>query len=415
MIRIFKFGGASVKDADSIRNLLSILKEEDSESHLVIVVSAMGKTTQKLEDIFQKVSVGENFTAEFEELKNYHLAIQKDLINSSFGVLDEIFIQIKESLENAHPNYYQGLDEVLSFGEILSTTLIAEFLNQEIQINWLDARKLVKTNDMFGEARINWKETAHNLKNEINALKSNMFIIQGFIGSTDKGETTTLGKEGSDFTASIIANCLNAESVTFWKDVPGIMNADPKKMLEAQVYDQLSYQEIAEMTYYGAKVIHPKTITPLAQKRIPLFVKSFLLTKEKGTTISSGIEGKVPIPTFIIQPKQAVVTVRVQDGTFIDEKKLVDILNKLDQLNVKVNMMQMSALTFTFCFDERKDKLESLMNSLQQKYSATYNSNLTLATIKNYDEESINKLPPHKMNILEQKSRAVFHRLYEPI
>jgi aspartate kinase len=414
MIRIFKFGGASVKDADSIRNLLTILKEQDKHSLLVIVVSAMGKTTQKLEDIFQKVSTGEDFESEFEQLKSYHLYIQKELLNSS-DVLSEIFTQIEESLKRSHPNYYQGLDEVLSFGEILSTTLIAEFLNLEINAKWLDARKIIKTNDMFGEARINWKTTERNLKNEIDTNESQMYIIQGFIGSNDKGQITTLGKEGSDFTASILANCLNADNVTFWKDVPGIMNADPKKMLEAQVYDQLSYQEIAEMTYYGAKVIHPKTITPLAQKGIPLFVKSFILKEEKGTTIFSSIEGKVPIPTFIIQPKQAVITVRVQDGTFIDEKKLVDILNTLDQLNVKVNMMQMSALTFTFCFDERKDKLEAIMDSLQKKYSATYNSDLTLATVKNYNEEAITKLPEYRLNILEQKSRSVFHRLYEPV
>lgn len=408
MVRIFKFGGASVKDASAVRNLLMILKKEGLKNG-VIVVSAMGKTTVALENMAEQAFKLEPYDESLQKILGYHARIQQELKISS-SRFEEYTKSLRLSLKKRYQDKYAFQDLIISYGELFSTSIIEEFLSKEIPLKWLDARELICTNDAFGEAQVIWPETISRVKERI--LPGELCITQGFIGSSENGQTTTLGKEGSDYTAAILANCLDAESVTVWKDVPGILNADPKLMEETRRFDQLSYQEITEMTYYGAKVIHTKTMAPLAKKSIPLFVRSFLEPEAKGTVIHADDTLKVQIPTFIFKFNELVVTLRPKNNEFIDEEKLMRVFQVLKQNHIKINLMQNSALTFTFCFDFHEAKLNSIKAAFSKDFIFRYNNELHLATIKNYDKHSIEKLPRPKAIFIEQKSRSVFHRLY---
>ena len=413
-MKVFKFGGASIKDANSIKNMTDIVAEYPGDS-IVIVVSAMGKTTNHLEEIFFKKLKGEDFGADLEKLTQYHSMIIRDLFKGKMDVelnpVKELFAELDSILGSnvKNRNGAQLYDAVVSFGELLSSTIIGLYMQGNgMKINWIDARKLIKTDQTYREGKIEWEITDSLVKSALKEkLSETNFITQGFIGSTKDGNTTTLGREGSDFTAAIFGACLNAESVTIWKDVPGILNADPKRFDKTQLYSNLSYQEAAEMTYYGASVIHPKTIKPLANKNISLLVKSFENPSLEGTEINKGDAHDLP-PTYVIKDKQCLVSFGVKDLTFINEKNLSIIFHILDKLNIKINMMQNSAVSLTICFDYREDKVSNLLNTLENDFKILYNQDLQLITIKNYTQDAVNIVAANRNILVEQRTRHTY-------
>ncbi len=412
-MRIFKFGGASVKDADGVRNLYQIVSLH-RDKPLVIVVSAMGKTTNALEVIAKKAFAQENFQDELMQLVDYHQNICNDLFNETPQDISNWLVQLDETLKSPNENWLQFYDQIIPFGELISTSIVYHYIKEQVSCEWLDARSVIKTNSFFTEANIDWQLTEHFIARDLTDLLVNGPVVtQGFIGSDLTGKTTTLGREGSDFSGAIFAYCLKAESLTVWKDVPGLLNADPKKFEGAELFDELSYQEVTELTFYGAKVIHPKTIRPLAQRDIPLYVKSFIDPSGAGTVIAD----KEKISTkhcFVFKENQLLVTLRVKDSSLMDEKKLVKIFQATSHANIKINLMHNSALTFTICMDDNMDKLGKLKDYLAGDFSVLYNEGLHLATIKNYESGSFSMLPAMGEKILEQQTRNNYQVLYRP-
>jgi aspartate kinase len=413
-MKVFKFGGASIKDGASIINMSEIIAEH-SDTPLVVVVSAMGKTTNQLEQVLFKKIRGESVISDIDALRTCHKNIVLEIFNERSGEVVKKVELIIDALESKIlsttriKNISQLYDSVVSFGELLSSTIIAEYLNSiGIPIQWIDARKVLKTDETYREGKIEWEITHALIKKEIgDKLSVTNFITQGFIGSSINGHTTTLGREGSDFSAAILGAGLEAESVTIWKDVPGILNADPKRFENTELFFNLSYQEAAEMTYYGASVIHPKTIKPLANKNIPLLVKSFDNPGLDGTVINQGDLHKLP-PTFVVKDNQCLISFGVKDLTFINEKNLSIIFHILDKFNIKINMMQNSAVSLTICFDNRQDKITDLVKTLENDFKILYNQNLQLITIKNYSQEAIDMVSKDKEILVEQRTRNTY-------
>jgi aspartate kinase len=409
-MQVFKFGGASVKDADGIKNLAEIVKLNSNEP-LLIVLSAMGKTTNALEKLtdryfYQK----EDILSAFDEVKAYHFQILHQLFtDDKHPVFDEIsntFVEIDWIIEDEPVDSYDFIyDQIVSMGEIVSTRIVSHYLNFiGIHNQWVDARSYIQTNNTYREAKIDWAKTELLIRKDLaQQLEKQICITQGFIGNTSENFTTTLGREGSDFTAAIFASCLNAKAVTVWKDVPGILNADPKLFDNCIKFDELSYTEAIEMTYYGATVIHPKTIKPLQNKLIPLYVKPFLAPKESGTMIREAqIEIKTPI--IIVKKNQVLVTLKTRDLSFITENHLRDIFKAFADANLKVNILQISALSFSASFDFRKDKFETFFNAVKIDFEMRFNSPLKLITIRHSNEDSIKKYIKTEI-YLEQRSR----------
>jgi len=408
---IFKFGGASVKDANAVINVGKIIKARANNQSLLIVISAMGKTTRELEMLANLTWNNRPTDESLSSIVTYHRKIIDELNVKDSMKFEQLVSELTNMLTYTQFNSFEAFnDAVMAFGELFSTRIVAAYLETIMKVQWLDVRNFIITDEQYGEATINWKETKKRMT--LSTFENCITITQGFIGQAITGNTTTIGKEGSDYTAAIFASMLNASSVTVWKDVPGIMNADPKKMGISQVYDVLSYQEIAEMTYYGAQVIHPRTLTPLAQQNIPLFVKSFNDPFNPGTIINSKQEARVTVPTFIHLENQTLVTLRPRDNSFIDESVLMHVFKVLNDLNIKINLMQNSALTFSFCFKGENHKIEKLRGKLSADFVFTYNENLQLITVKNYDEKSIEMLPDFSNELIVQKTRSVFQRLY---
>lgn len=395
-------------------NMTAIISKYPADD-LVIIVSAMGKTTNQLEEIVFTRSNHQAYKEAFEVCKVYHKEIVEALF-SEFAPkiltkLDVLFHQIlniigSESIVEDQNKFY---DAVVSYGEIISSTIISEYLNHlKIKNRWTDARKIIKTDGSFREARVNWEITCQNILDFMHfGGKRRIYLTQGFIGSSENDHITTLGREGSDFTAAIFAACLNAESVTIWKDVPGILNADPKRFSDTQLYQNISYQEAAEMTYYGASVIHPKTIKPLANRRIPLYVKSFENPDLNGTLINEVNMYDLP-PAYVVKENQCLISFQVRDLDFINEKSLSIIFHVLDLLNIKLNMMQNSAVSFTCCVDNNPSKINKLLNTLQNDFKIRYNDRLLLFTVKNYNEEAIRKISHKKDILVEQRTRHTY-------
>lgn len=404
-INIFKFGGASVRNADAIRNIAEIVR---SFSHykLVIVISAMGKSTNALETIAEKKVRNESYENELERLKSYHVNIAMSLLPGSHPVhqrINELFGLYEESLLRSLP-YPLLYDQTVCYGELISTSLVSAYLHHMgIPCQWIDARHCIMTDSTFQEAKIDWEETEKHIKKAIDFHDSQIFLTQGFIGSHGE-RTTTLGREGSDFTAAIFASCLKAKGVTIWKDVPGILNADPKIVMDAVLFEELPYREAAEMTYYGASVIHPKTIKPLANKQIPLFVKSFDQPDNNGTVIHNCLLHH-PHPSIIFKKNQCLITFQVKDYTFVNEGNLSVIFHAFARLNLKINLMQNSAISFSVCTDYDHLKIEDLIADLKADFDIYYNTGLTLLTIKNYDQKTLKKYSKVPAILLEQLTR----------
>lgn len=408
-MKVFKFGGASVRNADAIRNAAQIIRSYQHEG-LVVVVSAMGKTTNALERVLSAFRIDKTHQVEVSNLVKFHQQIAADLFPTAHPIHKEIESwggSLEEQLFK-HADEDCQYDQVVSLGEIISSRIVAEYLIQEdLNCQWLDARQFVKTDSNFREARVDWDATTAKLGTLL-PVKGTL-LTQGFIGSNGS-LATTLGREGSDFSAAIFASCLGAESVTIWKDVPGVMTADPKRLPDAKTFDELPFREAAEMTYYGASVIHPKTIKPLANKRIPLLVKNFDNPALEGTRIHECKIDKIP-PLIVFKDNQCLISCHVMDYTFINEPQLETIFNALSTHGLKVNLMQNSAISFSFCLDFSERKVMRLIEYLSNQFEVYYNTGLTLITIKNYDEalfETYRKLP----NImLEQSSRSTLQVL----
>lgn len=411
-MKVFKFGGASLKNASAILNMVSIVKAY-ADSPLLVVVSAMGKTTNALESILSSFRKDGDYLEEIQSLRSYHFGICDNLFEDPEPVKKKLEAVLEELTENLKTpgEYDQVYDQVISLGEVISSVIVSYCLiDQGLASQWLDARKYIITDTSFREGKVDWKKT----EEQIHQLKADwlhtIFLTQGFIGSNELGFTTTLGREGSDYTAAIFASCLQAESVTIWKDVPGVMSADPKRLPGAIVFDELPYTEAAEMTYYGASVIHPKTIKPLALKQIPLFVKSFDNHALPGTKIHDCRVENLP-PLIVFKDNQCLLSCRVTDYTFINEEQMSIIFDVLADLDIKINVMQNSAISFSFCIDFRESKLNHLLDRLQQYFEVYYNTGLTLITVKNYDAATFDEYRKKPGILIEQSSRSTLQIL----
>ncbi|MDL5048736.1 aspartate kinase [Oscillatoria amoena NRMC-F 0135] len=412
-MNVFKFGGASLKSAPAIRNMAAIVKA-NSGRPLVVVVSAMGKTTNALEALLALYRQGKPYQAELDALKSYHLNLAADLFTDKSilkGVSDYFELLTRQLKPGPEDQVY---DQVVSMGELISSHIVHRFLVQSgIACALKDARQFILTDDCFREGKVNWETTRMNIQTLLPAVKNQILLTQGFIGSTAAGYTTTLGREGSDYTAAIFASCLDADSATIWKDVPGVMTADPKRIPGATVFTELPYKEAAEMTYYGASVIHPKTIKPLAVKGIPLYVKSFDNPELPGTIIHECRIENIP-PLIVFKENQCLVSCRVTDYTFVNEQQLSLIFHALSELDIRINVMQNSAISFSFCIDYREHKLIALIERLRHHFDVFYNTNLVLITIKNYDEPTVEAYRKKTNLLLEQSSRSTFQVLVKP-
>jgi aspartate kinase len=408
---VFKFGGASVKDADGIVNLASVVKRFEGEQ-LVIVVSAMGKTTNALEKLTKAYIDGDDTVHDiFENVKKYHYTILEQLFERSHPVFDEVantFVEIDWIIEDEpHDDYDFTYDQIVSIGELVATRIVNAYLNKAgIKSRWLDVRGYIHTDNTYREGIVQWDKTRFVINRDIPGLLQNSIVVtQGFLGGTSENFTTTLGREGSDYTASIFAACLGAESVTTWKDVPGILNADPKFFEDTVKFDELSYNEAIEMTFYGASVIHPKTIKPLQNAKIPLMVKSFTDPEAPGTVIKDNAVNQFLKPIIILKQNQVLLSVSAKDYSFISENHLSEIFGFFSKCHVKVNMMQTSALSFTVCIDLYEERFKKLLQALSHDFKVKYNDGLSLITMRHYTPSSLSALAADKTVLLEQVSR----------
>lgn len=400
-----------MRTADAVRNASTIVGMFPKEK-LLIVASAMGKTTNALERILELGRTGRSFEAEWQQLRDYHLGVMKGLFASDdpvFKTVDAQFEEIRTGVVVAG-DYDMVYDQVVSVGELISTTILASFLKKAFDVEWIDARKYVATDSNFREGKVQWTETERRIAALKPTLEDRIVVTQGFIGGDPQGRTTTLGRDGSDYSAAIFASALGAGSVTIWKDVPGVMNADPKRLNGAVVFEELPFKEAAEMTYYGASVIHPKTIKPLANRNIPLYVKSFDDPSLGGTVIHECVVRNLP-PLIVFKENQCLVSCKVTDYTFVSEEQLSTIFRLLAKMDVRINLMQNSAISFSFCVDFREQKVMNLIEELSKQFEVYYNTGLTLITIKNYDNKTFNDYRKKPGIILEQSSRSTLQLL----
>ena len=408
-MRIFKFGGASVKDAAGINNVHDLLQIVGFED-VLLVVSAMGKTTNALEIVVQNYfEKSAELQSSIQEVKKYHNQILLDLFddekNEVFSALNNHFTDLDYFLNhNKSPNYNFVYDQIVSYGEIISTTILAHFMNfKGIKTNWIDVRNFIKTDDTYRDAEVDWEITQQNISKNVKRKMLN--ITQGFLGSDKNGFTTTLGREGSDYTAAIFAYCLNAESVTIWKDVPGVMNADPRYFENASLLNQISYREAIELAFYGASVIHPKTLQPLQKKEIPLYVKSFINPTLPGTSVSRGADLEPHLPCFIVKRNQLLVSLSSIDFSFIMEENISEIFKLLHEYKMKVSLIQNSAISFSICVEDKFGHFNDLKNTLSKKFKVAYNENVSLYTIRHFDEKAAEMVESDKEVLLKQISR----------
>ena len=406
-MKVFKFGGASVNSANAVRNMASIIRMYANQQ-LVIVISAMGKTTNKLERLVPGVTPIDQHEALFAELKQYHYEIARELIpNQShplFSQLDDLFTQLQQQIAKSPTDYNFDYDQTVSFGELISTTIISQYLNSiELTNRWVDVRKVIITNSNYREGRVDWKQTLLQSKS---LLADSMVVTQGFIAGTSDNTTTTLGREGSDYSASILSYCLDAEDMTIWKDVPGFLNADPKYFSDTIKIKQIPYNEAIELAYYGASVIHPKTVKPIQNKKISLHIKSFITPESEGSVIGHFRKIVPQTPLYIFKNDQVLLSIHPKDFSFIAEDNLQIIFGHFAQLGIKINLMQNSALSFSVCVDNNKILLPKLLKLLQSDFSVLYNEGLQLITIRYYTQQIIDSIVDGRKILLEQRSRT---------
>ena len=407
-MRVFKFGGASVKDAAGIKNVYDVLQKAGYED-VLLVVSAMGKTTNALEVVIKNYfDKSAELQSSVQEIKKYHNQILLELFEDEkhevFTAVNNLFIDLEYFLShNKSPNYNFVYDQVVSYGELISTTILSHFMSfMGIKTQWLDVRNFVKTDANYRDAEVDWELTQKNISK--NVKRKILNITQGFLGSDENNFTTTLGREGSDYTAAIFAYCLNAESVTIWKDVPGVMNADPRYFENASLLNQISYREAIELAFYGATVIHPKTLQPLQKKEIPLYVKSFINPLLKGTSVSKGATLEPFMPCFIVKRDQLLISLSSIDFSFIMEENISEIFALFHQFKIKVNLIQNSAISFSVCVEDKFGNFKDLIAILSKKFKVNYNENVTLYTIRHFNDEAAKIVEEGKKVLLKQVS-----------
>ncbi len=409
-MQVFKFGGASVKDADGVKNLTKIVQSHGT-NQILVVISAMGKITNKLEELTKAYINGDQSCHElFEEIKAYHFSIVDALFenkeNPIFNEVANTFVEIEWLLEEEASDPADYLyDQIVSIGEMVSTKIVAAYLNQiGVFTIWVDARNYIQTDNNYKDANVNWEKTTLEIQKHLPSfLAKGIVVTQGFVGGTSENFTSTLGREGSDYSAAIFTSCLNAEALTIWKDVPGVLNADPKWFDETEKIDQLSYHDAIELTYYGATVIHPKTIKPLQNKEIPLYVRSFIVPDAVGTKISN-VNLPLPVPSFIFKVNQVLISIFPKDFSFIIEENLSAIFSLFHTHKVKVNTMLNSAISFSVSVDD-SDKIDALIKDLSGTFKVKYNKGLELVTIRYYNQNTIDRVIVNKDVLLEVKSR----------
>ncbi|QMU66100.1 MAG: aspartate kinase [Flavobacteriaceae bacterium] len=403
-MKVFKFGGASVKDADSIKNIAAILKYEKAKN-IWVVISAMGKMTNAFEKVVHTYIKGDGPENEIEKIADFHFDIMSGLFTKSDPIYDEVN-NLLDTLsfffaQNKNTNYNFIYDQVVCFGELIATKIVSAYFSKtEMGNHWLDARNLIKTDSNFRAARVDWKQTKKNINRHIK--KGALTIVQGFIGSNDVNITTTLGREGSDFTAGIFAHCLKAESVTIWKDVEGVLNADPRVFSETTLLKQISYEEAIEMAFYGASVIHPKTIKPLENLEIPLYVRSFIDHKKAGTKVSKGAAIYPVTPCFIVKKNQILVSISSLDFSFMVESNISYIFKQLAAHRLKVNVIQNSAISFSVCIEDHFTNFNTFLEVLKSQYKIDFIKQLTLYTIRHFNEKSKNTILKRGTPVLTQ-------------
>jgi len=407
-MHIFKFGGASVKDANGVKNLLKVVKNK-ADNNILVVVSAMGKSTNAFEHIVKAyLEKDSNLEKHILDIKQYHVNIVNELFTDKnhpllfelehmFGLLQGFM------LANRSTNYNFVYDQIVSFGELLSTKIISNYLNHVgLANNWLDVRKVIVTSDDYRDAKVEWNETKHRITNAID--KNKLYITQGFLGATSDNFTTTLGREGSDFTAAIFAHCLDAKSVTIWKDVPGVLNADPRIFKDTKLLKEISYKEAIEMAFYGASVIHPKTLKPLENNTIPLYVRSFLDLNKSGTTVKKGKDIDPLIPCFVVKKSQIYLQISALDFSFMVEHNISNLFELLDKYRQKVNLIQNSALSFKVCIEDKYNNFQKFLSELSEQYMVKHHKNVSLFTIRHFNATAINSIKKNRQILLEQRA-----------
>lgn len=409
-MRVFKFGGASVRDAQSVRNVHKIIDKYNTEP-LLIVVSAMGKTTNKFEALVNAHFAKEPTQAILEDLRQCHGAIVKELFgNDAAPVLEEIdntLVEVEWALDDPDGlEYHFQYDQIVSIGEMLSTKIISAFLNYKAVGNtWVDARDLIRTDNTYQDAQVDWDVTKAMTNHTVGAAlkKNNIIVTQGFIGGTSENFTTTLGREGSDFTAAILAYCIGAKDVTIWKDVPGVLNADPKYYSDTVLIPEMSFFDAMELAYFGTSVIHPKTIKPLQNANIPLYIRSFVDHSAPGTIVSNKCNIKIA-PSFIVKPDQVLVSLTPKDYSFVTEAHFTQIYAALCAMRVKANCAQNSAVKFSFSTNNDPLKLKQLEEQLSDKYTVQFIQGAELVTIRYYDEHTIARTTHGKEVLLDHRT-----------
>ncbi len=411
MIKIFKFGGTSIKDIENIKRVAEIL-DDYSDDSLIIVFSAMGKVTNMLEEVTEAY-VKKNGKAEnkLKVVKDFHAHLLGELFEENHFIYNEVnnlFVEIEWVLEDEpNPDFAFNYDQIISIGEMLSTKIMSAYLSEKgFGNSWLDARDIIRTDNKYRNAKIDWKQTITFCKDKITYFP---IITQGFIGCTSENFTTTLGREGSDFTAAILAFALDVKQVIIWKDVDGVLNADPRFFEDTEQLMKIPFEEAIELAYYGAKVMHPKTIQPLQRKSIPLEVKSFINPKKDSSIIGDYKLIEPFVPSYIVKENQILISISDKNLSFIVEEHLSSIFTLFAKYGVRVNMMQNSAISFSVCVDYDSHKIPPLLNCLQEDFEVHFNENLTLYTIRHYNEDSMEKLLTNKELVLEQKSRHTIH------
>lgn len=420
-IKIFKFGGASIKDAAAIKNVANILKSYQGKP-LLIVVSAMGKTTNALEKVaaahFNKTGKAFEY---LNEVKKAHFTIMQELFDEgdeAFTTISDAFVEIEWAIEDdPHEDFDYNYDQIVSVGELVSSKIVSAYLNKVgLPTYWLDARDVIRTDNLYREAWVEWDTTQENAtryaKPQVN--EKQFVITQGFIGSTSENFTTTLGREGSDYTAAIFSYCLDAESMAIWKDVPGVLTADPRLFENVIKLDRLSYKEAIEMTYYGAKVIHPKTIKPLQNKNIPLYVKSFVNPEGDGTFISDEVQERYP-PMVAVEQNQSLIHISTRDFSFVAEQHLRYLFSQIAEYRLQVNMMQNTAISFSICVNDIDNRIADFAKSIETEYKVLIQDGLELITVRHYNPQILESLKSGKMMLLESRIRKTVQMVVKDV
>jgi len=408
-MKVFKFGGASVKDANGVKNVTRVLQQV-GYNDILLVISAMGKMTnafEKLTDAYYYKK--EELSFLIDGVRKYHYDIAMDLFGDKshqiFSELEGLFTKMADFMtHNRSKDYNYVYDQIVSIAEYMSTKIVSSYLNDSgITNEWVDVKDYIITNTDYRDAKVDWELTEHHIKNKIKPEK--LYITQGFVASDGQGNTTTLGREGSDYSAGIFAYCLNAESLTIWKDVEGVLNADPRYFEETQLLQQISYTEAIELAFYGASVIHPKTLQPLQKKEIPLFVKSFIEPQNEGTTVNRGVQIKPETPCFIVKKDQILLSISSIDFSFIVERNISDIFDLLHKHKMKVNLIQNSAISFSVCMDDGYNNFQNLLEDLKDKFTIDFNKDVALYTIRHFNKEAIIKIEKNNTILLKQISK----------